>query len=119
MGVPWSAARFDSMSARVEPVAYQAYFAPRSSGGMVLAWVSVAANDRLVLGEIWQKRGVTCSAPPFRLRQAQRSRDGWMTRGDGCSAPTPRSGTATGRSLDGHGAAFEAYSALPVDSSKF
>ena len=29
------------------PVAYQGYFAPRPSGGTVLAWVSVAAPDRL------------------------------------------------------------------------
>jgi hypothetical protein len=51
------------------PVAYQAYFAHRPSGGMVLAWVSVAAPNRLGAGrtlkEAWSNLlGATVPAPP-------------------------------------------------------
>jgi hypothetical protein len=50
------------------PVAYQAYFAHRPSGGMVLAWVSVAAPGRLGAGrtlkEAWSNlQGATVPAP--------------------------------------------------------
>jgi hypothetical protein len=51
------------------PVAYQAYFAHRQSGGMVLAWVSVAAPNRMGAGrtlkEAWSNLlGATVPAPP-------------------------------------------------------
>jgi hypothetical protein len=51
------------------PVAYQAYFAHRPSGGMVLAWVSVAAPNRMGAGrtlkEAWSNLlGATVPAPP-------------------------------------------------------
>jgi hypothetical protein len=51
------------------PVAYQAYFAHRPSGGMVLAWVSVAAPSRLGAGrtlkDAWSNLlGATVPAPP-------------------------------------------------------
>lgn len=51
------------------PVAYQAYFAHRPSGGMVLAWVSVAAPNRLGAGRTlkgaWSNLlGATVPAPP-------------------------------------------------------
>jgi hypothetical protein len=50
-------------------VAYQSYFALRQSGGMVLAWVSVAAPNRLGAGrtlkEAWSNLlGATVPAPP-------------------------------------------------------
>jgi hypothetical protein len=53
------------------PVAYQAYFAHRPSGGMVLAWVSVAAPNRLGAGrtlkEAWSNLlGATVPAPPLK-----------------------------------------------------
>jgi len=51
------------------PVAYQGYFAQRASGGTVLAWVSVAAPNRLGAGrtltEAWSNLlGATVPAPP-------------------------------------------------------
>jgi uncharacterized membrane protein (UPF0182 family) len=70
------------------PVAYQAYFALRPAGGMVLAWVSVAAPNRLGAGrtlkEAWSNLlGTTVPAPPGaaqagRLDEARR----WMERAD-------------------------------------
>ena len=74
------------------PVAYEAYFAPRQSGGMVLAWVSVAApgegRPRLGAGrnlkEAWSNLlGATVPAPPGtaqtgRLEDARR----WLQRAD-------------------------------------
>ncbi|HEY9015364.1 MAG TPA: UPF0182 family protein, partial [Gemmatimonadales bacterium] len=69
-------------------VAYQAYYAPRPSGGTVLAWVSVAAPDRLGAGrslrEAWSNLlGTTVPAPPGtaqagRLDEARR----WMEHAD-------------------------------------
>jgi hypothetical protein len=66
------------------PVAYQSHFAMRPAGGMVLAWVSVAARDRLgagrTLAEAWSNLlGNTVPAPPGippsgRLEEAKR----WM-----------------------------------------
>ena len=51
------------------PVAYQAYFARRHSGGMVLVWVSVAAPGRMGAGrtlkDAWSNLlGATVPAPP-------------------------------------------------------
>lgn len=70
------------------PVAYQTYFALRPSGGSVLAWVSVAAPNRLGAGrslaEAWSNLlGATVPAPPgaaqtSRLDEARR----WMDRAD-------------------------------------
>jgi hypothetical protein len=70
------------------PVAYQAYFALRPAGGMVLVWVAVAARDRLgagrTLAEAWSNLlGNTVPAPPGaprsgRLEEARR----WMELAD-------------------------------------
>ena len=70
------------------PVAYQAYFALRPAGGLVLAWVTVAARDRLgagrTLAEAWSNLlGNTVPAPPGaapagRLEEARR----WMELAD-------------------------------------
>jgi hypothetical protein len=51
------------------PVAYQAYFARRHSGGMVLVWVSVATPGRMGAGrtlkDAWSNLlGATVPAPP-------------------------------------------------------
>jgi hypothetical protein len=69
-------------------VAYQGYFALKPSGGMVLAWVAVAARDRLGAGrslpEAWSNLlGNTVPAPPGtapsgRLEEAKR----WMELAD-------------------------------------
>jgi hypothetical protein len=70
------------------PVAYQAYYALRPSGGTVVAWVSVAAPNRMGAGrnlrEAWSNLlGATVPAPPGsaqagRLDDARR----WMERAD-------------------------------------
>ncbi len=70
------------------PIAYQGYFALRPSGGAILAWVSVAAPDRLGAGrtlrEAWSNLlGTTVPAPPGsaqtgRLDEARR----WMLHAD-------------------------------------
>lgn len=70
------------------PVAYQGYFALRASGGTVLAWVSVAAPNRLGAGrtlkEAWSNLlGTTVPSPPGtaqagRLDEARR----WMEHAD-------------------------------------
>jgi hypothetical protein len=70
------------------PVAYQGYFALRPSGGTVLAWVSVAAPNRLGAGrtlkEAWSNLlGATVPAPPGsaqagRLDEARR----WIEHAD-------------------------------------
>jgi hypothetical protein len=70
------------------PVAYQGYFALRPSGGTVLAWVSVAAPNRLGAGrtlrEAWSNLlGATVPAPPGtaqagRLDEARR----WLQHAD-------------------------------------
>ena len=70
------------------PVAYQAYFAQRPAGGVVLTWVTVAARDRLGAGrtlpEAWSNLlGNTVPAPPGtppsgRLEEAKR----WMQLAD-------------------------------------
>jgi len=70
------------------PVAYQTYFALRPAGGLVLAWVAVAARDRLGAGrtlpEAWSNlMGNTVPSPPGtppsgRLEEAKR----WMELAD-------------------------------------
>ncbi len=70
------------------PVAYQGYFAQRPAGGTVLAWVSVAAPNRLGAGrsltEAWSNLlGATVPAPPGsaqsgRLEEARR----WLEHAD-------------------------------------
>lgn len=70
------------------PVAYQTYFALRPAGGVVLAWVAVAARDRLgagrTLSEAWSNLlGNTVPSPPGtppsgRLEEAKR----WMELAD-------------------------------------
>jgi hypothetical protein len=100
-------------------VAYQAYFAPRSSGGMVLAWVSVAANDRLGAGrnlaEAWSNLlGTSVPAPPGaaqsgRLDDARR----WMQRAD--SALRNGDWSEFGRAWS----SLRNVLGIPVDSSKF
>jgi hypothetical protein len=70
------------------PVAYQGYFAQRPSGGTVLAWVTVAAPDRLGAGrtltEAWSNLlGATVPTPPGsaqtgRLDEARR----WLEHAD-------------------------------------
>jgi hypothetical protein len=100
------------------PVAYQAYFAPRS-GDMVLAWVTVAARDRLgagrTLAEAWSNLlGNTVPAPPGsppsgRLEEAKR----WMELADSAlrQGDWPEFGRAwnTLRSVLG----------LPLDTARF
>lgn len=70
------------------PIAYQGYYALRPSGGMVLAWVSVAAPNRMGAGrtlkEAWSNLlGASVPAPPGsaqagRLDDARR----WMEHAD-------------------------------------
>jgi hypothetical protein len=70
------------------PVAYQGYFALRPAGGIMLAWVSVAAPNRLGAGrtlrEAWSNLlGATAPTPPGsaqagRLDEARR----WMLHAD-------------------------------------
>jgi hypothetical protein len=70
------------------PVAYQAYYAARPSGGTVLVWVSVAAPQRLGAGrtlrEAWSNlTGATVPSPPGsaqagRLDEARQ----WMEHAD-------------------------------------
>jgi hypothetical protein len=70
------------------PIAYQGYFALRPSGGNILAWVSVAAPNRLGAGrslkEAWSNLlGTTVPTPPGsaqtgRLDEARR----WMEHAD-------------------------------------
>jgi hypothetical protein len=100
-------------------VAYQGYFAPRSSGGMVLAWVSVAANERLGAGrnlpEAWSNLlGTSVPAPPGnaqsgRLEEARH----WLQRAD--SALRNGDWSEFGRSWS----SLRTVLGVPVDSSKF
>ena len=105
------------------PVAYQSYFAHRPSGGMVLAWVSVAARDPSrdrqgagrTLDEAWSNLlGNTVPSPPGtaqagRLEEARR----WMERADSAlrTGDWPEFGRAwsTLRSVLG----------LPLDTARF
>ena len=101
------------------PVAYQAYFAFRPSGGAVLAWVSVAAPNRLGAGrtlkEAWSNLlGATVPAPPGpaqtgRLEEARR----WMQHADSAL----RSGNW---SEFGHAwSSLRSILGLPLDSTRF
>lgn len=101
------------------PIAYQGYFARRPSGGTILAWVSVAAPNRLGAGrtlkEAWSNLlGTSVPAPPGpaqagRLDDARR----WMERADSAlrAGDWPEFGRAWGslRNILG----------LPLDSARF
>jgi uncharacterized protein len=101
------------------PVAYQTYFALRPSGGAVLAWVSVAAPNRLGAGrtlkEAWSNLlGATVPSPPGpaqtgRLDEARR----WMEHADSAL----RSGNW---SEFGHAwSNLRSILGLPLDSTRF
>jgi hypothetical protein len=105
------------------PIAYQSYFAPRSSGGEVLAWVSVAApgDVRPRLGasrsfkEAWSNLlGATVPAPPGaaqagRLDEARR----WLQHADSAlrSGDWPEFGRAWG--------SLRTVLGLPADTGRF
>ena len=101
------------------PVAYQSYFARRRSGGTILAWVSVAAPNRLGAGrslrEAWSNLlGATVPAPPGtgqsgRLEQARR----WMQHAD--SALRAGDWSEFGRAWSG----LRNILGQPLDSAKF
>jgi hypothetical protein len=104
-------------------VAYQSYFALRPSGGMALAWVSVAARDALrdrqgagrTLDEAWSNLlGNTVPAPPGsaqagRLDEARR----WMERAD--SALRSGDWSEFGRAWS----TLRSVLGLPLDTSRF
>jgi hypothetical protein len=101
------------------PIAYQAYFAQRPAGGMVLAWVTVAARDRLGAGrtllEAWSNLlGNTVPAPPGsppsgRLEEAKR----WMELAD--SALRLGDWNEFGRAWN----TLRSVLGLPLDSARF
>jgi hypothetical protein len=101
------------------PVAYQAYFALRPAGGTVLAWVSVAAPNRLGAGrtlkEAWSNLlGATVPAPPGaaqagRLDEARR----WMEHAD--SALRIGDWSEFGRAWNNLRNILD----LPIDSARF
>ncbi|HEY3012432.1 MAG TPA: UPF0182 family protein [Gemmatimonadales bacterium] len=101
------------------PVAYQGYFALRPSGGTVLAWVSVAAPNRLGAGrtlkDAWSNLlGATVPAPPGsaqagRLDEARR----WMEHAD--SALKSGDWSEFGRAWSG----LRNILGLPLDSARF
>jgi hypothetical protein len=101
------------------PVAYQGYFALRPSGGMVLAWVSVAAPGRLGAGrtlrEAWSNLlGATVPTPPGsaqagRLDEARR----WMEHAD--SALRTGDWSEFGRAWS----SLRNVLGLPLDSARF
>jgi hypothetical protein len=101
------------------PVAYQGYFALRPSGGTVLAWVSVAAPNRLGAGrtlkEAWSNLlGATVPAPPGtaqagRLDEARR----WMGHAD--SALRVGDWSEFGRAWS----SLRSILGLPPDSARF
>jgi uncharacterized protein UPF0182 len=100
-------------------VAYQGYFALRPSGGTVLAWVSVAAPNRLGAGrtlkEAWSNLlGATVPAPPGsaqagRLDEARR----WMEHAD--SALKIGDWSEFGRAWS----SLRNILGLPLDSARF
>jgi hypothetical protein len=102
-----------------EPVAYQAHFAVRPAGGLVLAWVSVAARDRLgagrTLAEAWGNLlGTTVPAPPGsppsgRLEEAKR----WMELAD--SALRLGDWSEFGRAWN----TLRSVLGLPLDTTRF
>jgi hypothetical protein len=101
------------------PVAYQAHFAVRPAGGLVLAWVTVAARDRLGAGrtltEAWGNLlGTTVPAPPGsppsgRLEEAKR----WMELAD--SALRLGDWSEFGRAWN----TLRSVLGLPLDTSRF
>lgn len=101
------------------PVAYQGYFALRPSGGTVLAWVSVAAPNRLGAGrtlrEAWSNLlGTTVPTPPGsaqagRLDDARR----WMQRAD--SSLRAGDWSEFGRAWG----SLKKILGLPLDSARF
>jgi hypothetical protein len=101
------------------PVAYQSYFARRSAGGSILAWVSVAAPNRLGAGrslkDAWSNLlGATVPAPPgsaqaTRLEEARR----WMGHAD--SALRSGDWSEFGRAWS----ALRNILGLPLDSVRF
>jgi Uncharacterised protein family (UPF0182) len=101
------------------PVAYQGYFALRPAGGTVLAWVSVAAPNRLGAGrtlkEAWSNLlGASVPAPPGsaqsgRLDEARR----WMQHAD--SALRIGDWTEFGRAWSN----LRNILGLPLDSTRF
>jgi hypothetical protein len=101
------------------PIAYQGYFALRPSGGTILAWVSVAAPNRLGAGrtlrEAWSNLlGATVPAPPGsaqagRLDEARR----WMGHAD--SALRAGNWSEFGRAWS----SLRNILGLPLDSTRF
>jgi hypothetical protein len=101
------------------PVAYQGYYALRPSGGTVLAWVSVAAPNRLGAGrslrDAWSNLlGATVPAPPGpaqtgRLDEARR----WMQHAD--SALRGGDWSEFGRAWN----SLRSVLGLPPDSTRF
>jgi hypothetical protein len=105
------------------PIAYESYFAPRASGGMVLAWVSVAApgdvRPRLGAGrtfkEAWSNLlGTTVPAPPGaaqagRLDEARH----WLQHADSAlrAGDWPEFGRAWG--------SLRTVLGLPADTGRF
>jgi hypothetical protein len=105
------------------PVAYESYFAPRSAGGMVLAWVSVSApgdvRPRLGAGRTFQEAwsnllGATVPAPPGaaqagRLDEARR----WLQHADSALrlGDWPEFGRAWG--------SLRTVLGLPADTGRF
>ena len=100
-------------------VAYQAHYASRPPGGMVLVWVSVAARDRLGAGrtlqEAWSNLlGTTVPAPPGtaqsgRLEEAKR----WLELAD--SALKIGDWSEFGRAWS----TLRSVLGLPLDSARF
>jgi hypothetical protein len=100
-------------------IAYQAYFARRPSGGIILAWVSVAASNRLGAGrtikEAWSNLlGTTVPTPPGsaqagRLDEARR----WMEHAD--SALREGDWSEFGRAWGN----LRNILGLPLDSARF
>jgi hypothetical protein len=106
-----------------DPIAYESYFAPRVSGGMVVTWVSVAASaevrPRLGAGrtfkEAWSNLlGATVPAPPGtaqagRLDEARR----WLQHADSAlrSGDWPEFGRAWG--------SLRTVLGLPADTGRF
>jgi hypothetical protein len=105
------------------PIAYESYFAPRPSGGVVLAWVSVAApgdvRPRMGAGrtfkEAWSNLlGATVPAPPGaaqagRLDEARH----WLQRADSAlrAGDWPEFGRAWG--------SLRTVLGLPADTGRF
>jgi hypothetical protein len=101
------------------PVAYQAYFARRHSGGMVLVWVSVAAPGRMGAGrtlkDAWSNLlGATVPAPPGSA-QAGRLDEARRLMQDADSALKVGDWSRFGKAWSG----LRNILGLPPDSSRF